>query len=807
MESSPDPAPFEQPAASRYALGAQIARGGMGSILEAHDTWLSRSVAVKRMLTENEMDSDRSRFQREALVLARLAHPNIVPIHDFGVDERGTPFYAMKLVRGQTLESILRALREPKSRTEKSPYTLERLLTIFQKICDAMAFAHRQGIIHRDLKPDNIMVGEFGEVQVMDWGLAKDLHGTLPAVSSEPRNSSAGADLVLGDTLSGDIMGSPQYMAPEQAEGRVADQDETTDVFLLGGILYAILTLRPPLQGSNFKELLNKAITADIVSPTRLTTIRSGGKAAAAQSPAPGNGDRFTHCPGGRIPPALSAVAMKALSGRKKNRYAAVSDLAAEVEAYQNGFATRAENASAFRLISLFVSRHRAFATSLVLVLAVGGILGTKAFIEGVRAEKALTELRQTAPALRELAESEATFQRFDSAQAKLDAALALAPEDPEGWWQRAWILVGMEKWAEAAAALRVAGEKDTSHPERTAILPTLEELATEPEDRRWTKARIDSLVPFLDGTPNTAPARIALANKLKLAAEPRRAMVADRLEKWLGKGQGIGRAGVVTKSRVRVNLERLGLADLEPLRGLPIDELNVGEIRRQPGDVTSNRIKSLEPLRGMRLSSLVIIGSEVTDLSPLAGMPIEYLNISGLNVSDLSPLRGAPIQVIYATEIQASDFTPLRGAPIVEAFFGGCPYLTNVDFLAESSVEKLEVMGTPITNLSGLRGKSLRSLAINGALQLRDLESLRGSLVREINMDFTRITDYTPLLDLPNLERIRLPPPLYRALPLSLHPTLKYIAESQFGPMRPAAEVWKELDAKAASSKPSPAN
>jgi serine/threonine protein kinase len=168
------PAPSPPPlGVENYQLGAEISTGGMGSVLEAHDAKLDRTVAIKVMLLEANADARmRQRFLREAQVLAKLAHPNIVPIYDI-VWEDGMPlFYSMKLVKGRTLQAILTDLRKQVPETLRD-YSLDRLLTIFRKVCDAIAFAHSQGVLHRDLKPENIMVGEFGEVLVMDWGLAK----------------------------------------------------------------------------------------------------------------------------------------------------------------------------------------------------------------------------------------------------------------------------------------------------------------------------------------------------------------------------------------------------------------------------------------------------------------------------------------------------------------------------------------------------------------------------------------------------------------------------------------------------------
>ena len=152
---------------SAYRPGREIARGGMGAVLAASDVKLGRSVAMKVMLRRQASEEEELRFLQEARVLGQLAHPNIVPVHDVGKDEQGRLFYTMKLVQGGTLHDVIGRLQAG-DRETVAKYPLNALLTIFQKVCDAVGFAHSRGIIHRDLKPQNIMVGEFGEVLVMD---------------------------------------------------------------------------------------------------------------------------------------------------------------------------------------------------------------------------------------------------------------------------------------------------------------------------------------------------------------------------------------------------------------------------------------------------------------------------------------------------------------------------------------------------------------------------------------------------------------------------------------------------------------
>ncbi len=359
--------------ADNYRIGPEIARGGMGSVLQAEDGKLKRTVAIKVMHLDVDVDpAMRRRFLREAEVLAMLAHPNIVPIHDI-VWEDGKPlFYSMKRVQGRTLQHILNDLRERQPGALRD-FTLERLLLILRKACDALAFAHSKGVLHRDLKPENIMVGEFGEVLVMDWGIAKWRNGeTLMPTDETGVNGPDPSSFDIRNssfTLQGSVMGTPQYMSPEQAEGQTDEIDERSDIYSLGGILYAILTLRPPVEGSTLQEVLDKARSGGITSPSSLGTaadsrVKRGPLEAKQHHPLP-------HLRAGRVPPALSSVAMQALRLEKERRYRNVADFSADIEAYQNGFATTAEQAGALTQLKLLMLRHKAVTASLAALLLV----------------------------------------------------------------------------------------------------------------------------------------------------------------------------------------------------------------------------------------------------------------------------------------------------------------------------------------------------------------------------------------------------------------------------------------------------
>lgn len=445
------------PEAGNYRAGHEIARGGMGAVLRAQDQKLGRTVAMKVMLSATASAEERQRFELEARVLGRLAHPNIVPVHDLGVDAQGRPFYTMKLVQGITLHELLGRLKAGDA-AMLARYPLNALLTIFKKVCDAVAFAHSQGIIHRDLKPQNIMVGEFGEVLVMDWGLAKILAGggvtpaaappgtatgetgTLvvtprpaarpPARMDEPTLASADqqtmasgqagstpAPLIFSGTqdpavthlsssqltLDGTVMGTPNYMSPEQAAGRIGELDERSDVFSLGGVLYAILTLRPPVEGKDVNELLARVRLGEITPPVRATVRNT-----------------LPHLPDGRVPEALSAVAMKALRLTRDERYQKVGDLGRDIEAFQGGFATAAEQAGALTQLRLFIQRHQGISAAAAVIL-----LLTAGFIVSLSHQRdAATQSAREATAARKIATANEAKARDSEAKAKEFAAL-----------------------------------------------------------------------------------------------------------------------------------------------------------------------------------------------------------------------------------------------------------------------------------------------------------------------------------------------------------------------------------------------
>jgi serine/threonine protein kinase len=295
---------------TRYRLLERLGRGGMGVVFLADDLTLDRRVALKVLDLPDDSGELSARLLREAHILARLEHPGIVPIHDAGTLADGRVFYAMKYVEGNRLEAHAAALA-----------SLPDRLRVFQKICDAVAFAHSRGVLHRDLKPDNIMVGHFGEVLVLDWGVAKILRDRSPesgSVIGTPFAPAENAPI----TAHGTVLGTPGYMSPEQARGDSAHIDQRSDVYAMGALLRLLLTSRSP-----------EVVASD----------------------------------GTGTPPALSAVCFKAMAPEPAGRYASVVEMAADVTRFLQGVALVAYPDNLFRKAGRFLDRHK---TAVLLVLA-----------------------------------------------------------------------------------------------------------------------------------------------------------------------------------------------------------------------------------------------------------------------------------------------------------------------------------------------------------------------------------------------------------------------------------------------------
>lgn len=373
----------------RYKVVSEIARGGMGAVLEVHDSDLDRRVAMKVLLRDTrqrESDSGSpvstgpvNRFIGEAQLTGNLEHPNIVPVHELGLDSQGRVYFTMKRVKGRSLRQIMDKLRQGHPAT-LAEFTLGKLLTILLKICDAIDFAHSRGIIHRDLKPENIMVGQFGEVLVMDWGLAKQLGEIEKTDTKLAESARFTLDVSLGaadgddtnETREGTVSGTPAYMSPEQARGLVKALSRHTDIFCLGGMLYEMLCFVPPFLAAKMTEALDHARSHRLLPPKqKLDSVladtqlkRAFGEGGIARAR--------------KHPRELVSIARHAMAEDRMRRYPSVADFKRDIECYISAQPVTAHRDNPWAMLSKWSRRHptRAAVFTLALVfMLIGGVV------------------------------------------------------------------------------------------------------------------------------------------------------------------------------------------------------------------------------------------------------------------------------------------------------------------------------------------------------------------------------------------------------------------------------------------------
>jgi eukaryotic-like serine/threonine-protein kinase len=294
---------------TRYQLVSKLGQGGMGGVFQVEDQVLERQVALKVLSIDDPQGTLSARLLQEARIIARLEHPGIVPVHDAGVLPDGRPYYTMKLVQGQRLDAHVVAVT-----------TLTDRLRLFLRICDPVAFAHAHGVLHRDLKPSNVMVGPFGEVLVMDWGLSKLLHDPQQQKRASAAGETTDIEPPADRTAHGTVLGTPGYMAPEQAEAN-AVIDQRADIYSLGAILQFLLAGAVPL------------------------------------------------------PRALDAIRKQAMNVDPSRRYHAVQELSADIQHFLDGAAVSAYPEGPLTRMWRWVRRNRAWIVLLLVYIVVRALL------------------------------------------------------------------------------------------------------------------------------------------------------------------------------------------------------------------------------------------------------------------------------------------------------------------------------------------------------------------------------------------------------------------------------------------------
>jgi serine/threonine protein kinase/Leucine-rich repeat (LRR) protein len=768
--------PSDQPGTGFYTVENVVATGGMGAILQAFDNNLQRTVALKVML--NSLDAPESAiysFVAEAQITGQLEHPNIVPLHDIGVTADGTIYYTMKLISGRTLREILREIRDGNAETiERFP--LSRLLTIFQKICDGIAYAHSMNVVHRDLKPDNIMVGEFGEVLILDWGLAKVLSADGDAHEAATEGSEFDGGLPTDGTfgtLDGQVKGTPNYMAPEQAEGRVSDIDNRTDIYALGGIMYATLTLHPPITGANLDEILTRVTSSQIIPPLDYNR-------AAVENP---TGLPAPHCPEGKIPSALSAVAMKCMAYDMDSRYMFVEALQGDIALYQGGYATGAEDAGFFKQLKLLLTRNKKEVFFAILVLA-AIVFTALSFIGAVQlkareaakaqelAEAKIEELRKSAPAFLDVGQTLINEGDFEGAIERLNYAIELDDEDSRFYKARGDAYQAMMKIPQAYAEYKEASDREAKGITGSALAQFKKDLSASQsvcgavggtKDKELTDDDLRSLMLSMRNQNRSSAAfaigKVLAKRDLKLLDETRVALferaglvgtlVRDDVDGLfhLDLTATAGGSIAALNSMLLKTLDLSGctnVADISPLKDAPIVELNLSGT-----DVNDlSVIKTLKSLTKLDLSNCKLL----TDLSPLQGITnITWLNISGSSVDSLDTIAQMPLRHLDISNTSLRDLKALTSTKSLQWLNLDNSRVTDIEALEGHPIAYFSAENTKIRKIDALKTAAPLTESLNLARTfVRDLSPIQGKRIPQINFFKCRMDDISALANMP---------------------------------------------------------
>jgi serine/threonine protein kinase len=677
----------------RYVIESEIARGGMGAVLRAVDCDIRREVALKFLLDQSNPGRT-LRFIEEAQITGQLEHPNIVPVHELGTDGQKRVFFSMKMVRGRSLAQILEELRQPGSNAERE-YTLSRLLNVLVSVCNALAYAHALGVIHRDLKPANIMVGDFGEVYVMDWGLAKVLKENEPAaekvdaplatLASDGTETAVGSTKVVTSrqgeaelTMEGTVMGTPVYMPPEQANGQVRAIDRRSDIYALGAILYEILTLQTPVdKDGGFKAVLFRVITGNIVPPAQRNPKRAKE---------------------GKIPLDLAAVAMKALAKDPDRRYQSMEALRRDIELFQEGRSVSAKEDTKREVFIKFVKRNQAFSAAVGAAAIIVSLTLTCMFVIMFRgwraAEAANADIRasqkelkdrtkKAVPALVEAARLGVEKRRFENALTQTKLALDYDPEYPDALMLHGQLLIAVQKDFTGARKDFELFLKQRPKDEYARELHDLCGRAI-PEDKG------NLLV-------------IAEVFSRQQAPMP----LAERVLKMYGENTYEARQKLMEMYKKKIDAGWKDLGKRLTLDATGIYFLNLANCKQ---------VAVLTPLEGMPLTRLNLNGCpDVRDLTPLKGMPLTSLDITGTNVRDLTPLAGLELKVLEMSNCgEVKDLTPLQEMPLTTLSLAGCKGIADLTPLANLKLTAIRLPPQQVMGMDSLR-KMPSLTTING--------------------------------------------------------------------------------------------
>jgi eukaryotic-like serine/threonine-protein kinase len=574
----------------RYSSGESIGEGGMKTIADSVDKLTGRHVAMASLKAGDEPEL-MEQFFKEARLTARLEHPNIVPLYDMGYKDNGEAFFTMKKLGGRNLSEVIADFSKIKDYKSLMP----RVIDIMMKICDAMSYAHSRGVIHLDLKADNIRIGDFGEVLICDWGLAKTLSDADYDLEDDllPENFNT-------STLSGVVKGSPGYMAPEQVDKTRGEKNQGTDVYALGAILYEMLCFQVPNKGETILESLEMTVKGNHKRPSQILPS---------------------------VPVSLEAISLKALALDAKDRYQSVQDLRDDLFKWLGGFATSAENVGFLGNLKLFVLRHKLLSSFSVVLLLVGLVFTLRLSQEKGLAVEALAlyqaeqkqkELfgKEAAPRLVSLASGALKNNDFETAKEMILMAVDADPQFDHAWDTKARIDFIHGDLIEARRSL----ERSKLAPQHQGVRD-LEEFLDERQSSVQGQLTLDDFEKLaLRNTSKYDVVSAIIANIDQFELKDKISLVKLLLHIKNG-GKELKFTYKISDRGLEVDLSNnKGLRNIEPLKYLPIQYL----------DLSQNRELKIHKLTLMPLVEIVLTKTNFSDWESLFKVSsLQYLGIS----------------------------------------------------------------------------------------------------------------------------------------------------------------------------------
>ena len=768
-----------------YKLLQQIGEGGFGTVWMAEqERPVRRRVALKIIKLGMDTKEVIGRFEQERQALAMMEHPNISRVFDAGATQYGRPFFVMELVRGVRITDYC---------DEQELSTHERL-DLFITVCQAVQHAHQKGIIHRDLKPSNILVTiNDGEAvpKVIDFGVAKATLGRLTEATLF--------------TQFEQMIGTPLYMSPEQAELTSLDIDTRSDIYSLGVLLYELLTGRTPIDTATMAragmdEIRRIIREVDPPRPSARVKTLGGNELTMAA--------KRRHTDGAKLPGTLRGdldwIVMKCLEKDRKRRYDTASGLALDLKRHLSNEAVTARPPTAAYIAGRLMRRHKlVFAASAAVAVSICAGLAASVW-QAVRANRALEELRATAPAFVEQARSLVAKERFAEAIEKLAYAAKLRPDAPEYLLAKADLLQCQLRFADAAGLYRAALRLAPENARAQANVALCDKLQT--ELRSQPKLSRESLLKLFAAMIAERRSAAELLTIGRMVGDEKKLI----LDYWIERLKGLPippelpiekRLTMAADGNLALDLSKTPISDLALLADMPLVDLNL---------TNCTAITDFRPLSGLPLRRLILDGTKVIDLGSLANVQtLKKLSLRLTGVRDLSPLKGLPIDYLDLYECKVSDLTPLRDSPL-RGLILQHSVVGELKPLAGLPLEILDCTGIPATDFSVLSGMPLKTLNLQ-ITRVAELSFLRKMPLEFLNLNGCLLArGFQVLEELNSLETLILPEMIWNLSKeeieaisaLRQHPRLRQIQmgvrmnrEQTTGS---AEEFWKNWDAEA---------